>query len=149
MANITKELTISSPLKRVQNAIVSESENRAWWTRGSNVDTKVGGIADYKFDGEKTGFTFRFETIEPDYIKLVCVDNLNNPEWLNTTVEYRLSETSHGTKIDFVHEGWATESEMHGKCTFGWNHFLTSLKAYLETGTGNPAPNEVGVANIQ
>jgi len=51
-------------------------------------------------------------------------------------LNWRLAAASGATVVALEHSGWKdAPPEMVAQ---GWKHFLGSMKAYLETGTGQP-----------
>ena len=62
------------------------------------------------------------------------VDQLNQP-----AADY--------TIVLFRHEGWKEPVEFMYHCSTKWATFLLSLKKLVETGAGDPAPNDVKVSN--
>jgi len=60
-------------------------------------------------------------------------------EWLNTEVEWIVTEAEHKTEITITHKGLTEHLNCYEVCKSGWDYFLlTSLKDYLETGKGSP-----------
>ena len=58
------------------------------------------------------------------------------PEWIGTTIDWRLSRSGGFTIVLFTHEGWAEPVEFLAHCSTKWASYLLSLKALVETGTG-------------
>ena len=68
-------------------------------------------------------------------------------EVIGTHVSFRLSQADEYTIILFKHEGWREPVDFMYHCSTKWATFLMSLKQYVETGKGDPAPNDVLVSN--
>ena len=47
----------------------------------------------------------------------------------------------------FAHTGWREAVPFMNHCSTKWATFLMSLKRYVETGVGEPAPHDVQVSN--
>jgi hypothetical protein len=61
------------------------------------------------------------------------------PDWVGTTPAFTLSRSSAGgCDLEFRHEGLSPQLECYDMCQTGWDQYLPSLRAYLETGTGHP-----------
>jgi hypothetical protein len=61
------------------------------------------------------------------------------PDWVGTTPAFTLSRSSAGgCDLEFRHEGLSPQLECYDMCQAGRDHYLPSLRAYLETGTGHP-----------
>jgi len=43
-----------------------------------------------------------------------------------------------GSERGAHHFGLDPTLDCYGTCSRGWDHYLASLRAYVETGTGNP-----------
>lgn len=60
-------------------------------------------------------------------------------EWRDTTLRFRVTPQEDGqAQLDFVHEGLVRDMDCYDVCEAGWDHFLRSLKSFLETGAGSP-----------
>lgn len=68
------------------------------------------------------------------------------PEWVDTTIDWRLRQDDGHTVVLFAHRGWAEPVEFMHHCSTKWGTFMMSLKQLVETGTGAPSPDDVHVA---
>ena len=68
-------------------------------------------------------------------------------EWVDTRVRFDLSQVDGYTVVRFGHNGWAEPGEFMAHCSTKWATYLMSLKSYVETGTGQPAPVDVQISN--
>jgi hypothetical protein len=69
------------------------------------------------------------------------------PEWLGTKIRFDLKREDDYTVILFRHEGWKEPVEFMYHCSTKWAVFLMSLKSLVETGAGQPSPNDVRISN--
>ena len=60
------------------------------------------------------------------------------PDWTGTRVTWDLNPVDGGTKLLFGHRGFASADGSLPDTSYNWACYLTSLKAYLETGKGSP-----------
>ncbi len=74
-----------------------------------------------------------------------CVDKV--PEWIGTDISFQLSEQDNQTVVLFGHRNWREETEFTSHCSTKWATFLLSLREYVETGKGQPAPHDLRVDN--
>ena len=58
--------------------------------------------------------------------------------WKGTSVTWRLTPVHGGTQVVFTHSGFAEADRRYEITRAWWEHFLGSLKSYLETGKGTP-----------
>jgi uncharacterized protein YndB with AHSA1/START domain len=59
-------------------------------------------------------------------------------EWLGTTMEFDILPAGTGTELRFRHAGMTPQLACWEDCFAGWTHFMASIKAFAETGTGLP-----------
>ena len=69
------------------------------------------------------------------------------PEWIGTTISFELKQEDGFTIVLFRHEGWREPVEFMYHCSTKWAVFLMSLKRLLETGQGEPAPDDVQISD--
>ena len=62
----------------------------------------------------------------------------SGPDWEGTRITWDLTPDDKGTKILFGHRDWTITNGSYASVNYNWGYFLTSLKAYLETGKGTP-----------
>lgn len=56
---------------------------------------------------------------------------------------FSITEDGRGVALDFAHHGWQETDDFYKHCNAKWGFFLAvSLKQYLETGKGQPHPND-------
>ncbi|HEY1405799.1 MAG TPA: SRPBCC domain-containing protein, partial [Spirochaetota bacterium] len=58
-----------------------------------------------------------------------------------------LSTQDNQTIIIFGHRNWREATESTAHCSMKWATFLLSLRAYVETGKGKPAPHDLKIDN--
>lgn len=62
----------------------------------------------------------------------------NKKEWIGTTIVWELQSKVGSTELHLAHIGLTPQVECYTICEGGWHQFIASLKAFLETGSGNP-----------
>lgn len=116
-----------------------------WWTEDTDGDDKVGGVIRFRF-GAAGGFAMKVLDTEPG--ELVRWEVVEGPEeWIGTQVSFELKQEDGFTIVLFSHEGWKEPVEFMNHCSTKWAVFLMSLKKLVETGEGEPAPNDVKISN--
>ena len=60
-------------------------------------------------------------------------------------ITFDLEQDKDQVFINFSHKGWAAQTCLCAHCNTKWAVFLLSLKDYLETGKGQPFPNDVHI----
>ena len=139
MPEILHRVGIAASPDKVYEKLTTLDGNRAWWDSGASGDAKEGG--------ELTFFGHVFKVLEArpnEFVKWKCLRG--SPEWVDTTVEFRLVYKDNQTFVLFTHANWKKPVEFMHHCSTKWATFLvSSLKPLVETGKGRPAPNEVQV----
>jgi hypothetical protein len=59
-------------------------------------------------------------------------------QWAGNSVTWQLTSVHNGTRLVFTHEGVARVDEKYAWTHVWWEHFLASLKSYLQMGKGTP-----------
>jgi uncharacterized protein YndB with AHSA1/START domain len=61
------------------------------------------------------------------------------PDWEGTQPSFTIAQVDGETsELHFHHQGLSTQLECIDMCTRSWNHYMTSLRDYLEAGGGSP-----------
>jgi len=139
MAAIVEELTIEASPESVFNALTQQDKIACWWTDDLSATPEVGSLAEFRFS--QGTFVIQFEVAELVKDKKVYWISRQGPptgHWIGTRVTWQLTPVHNGTQLIFNHDGF-TQADRRYEITRGWwEHFLASLKSYLETGKGNP-----------
>jgi uncharacterized protein YndB with AHSA1/START domain len=130
-----RRLVIEAPNERVFDAIATIDGPRRWWTTKVTGSAAVGGELRFGFAGLEEQMVMRVSISQrPSAVEWSCVEHTRNDEWTGTLLQFGL--TAHGPgecELEFRHTGLSAELVAEG-----WEHFLASLAAYAETGTGTP-----------
>lgn len=117
----------------------------AWWTEDTKGSGDVGGLLEFRF-GEKGGFDMQVVEAVPG--KRVSWRVVGGPEeWIGTTVDWDLRQDGDWTILLFAHRGWREPVEFMHHCSTKWGTYLMSIKSFLETGAGAPAPGDVKICD--
>jgi len=138
MTTIKDEIRIQAPVSRVYEALTRQSGYRGWWNTVAEVPESVGAEARLRFvkDASPVNMTFRIdETRSNERVRWTCTAH-DMPSWVGTTLTWSLEESGDTTLVSFEHAGWKDAAPE--PVVQGWKHFLGSLKAFVETGTGKP-----------
>ncbi|HSH00365.1 MAG TPA: SRPBCC domain-containing protein [candidate division Zixibacteria bacterium] len=138
--NINHKTLIRAPRERVFEALTTADGWNAWFTKGSEIDPRVGGT-----------LTLRWQDWGPDKItdQAVCPITVIDPpqrfafKWRSfdknvyTEVTFELSPHDEGTVIEVTEAGYLdTPKSLRAfmNCSAGWGEALTLLKFWLEQG---------------
>jgi uncharacterized protein YndB with AHSA1/START domain len=136
MFEIKHLLTIDAPIALVYAALTEQEGLAAWWTTETIATPTVGSIASFRF-GDRYHDRMRIEALEPnERVEWVCLEG--DPEWVATTFTFDLEDREGSTVLRFTHGGWREVTDFFANCNFHWGSYMRSLKAYCETGKGQP-----------
>lgn len=140
MTTIRHALTLNASATAVRAAINTGAGVRGWWAKDATVGQGEGSYHELRFDkgGNTVVMKFRVDIDAPDKITWTCTDNAN-PVWPGTSLTWSLSADGDRTNVVFEHAGFTeADSAPYRMTADGWEHFIESLRAYTETGTGQP-----------
>ncbi|HEX6522803.1 MAG TPA: SRPBCC domain-containing protein [Streptosporangiaceae bacterium] len=130
-----RRLVIGAPSERVFDAIATVDGPRHWWTTKVTGSAAAGGELRFGFAGLDEQMVMRVSASQrPSTVEWSCVKHTRANEWTGTLLQFRLLARGPGEcELEFRHSGLPAELVAEG-----WEHFLSSLAAYAETGTGTP-----------
>ena len=135
---IKDEIRIEGSTSAVYDALTRQAGYRGWWNKVGEVAETVGGEAKLRFvkDGQPVNMTFRIDEMKVnERVRWTCVSH-DMPSWIGTSLTWRLAGGDGAVLVTLEHAGWKDAAP--DAVAQGWKHFLASLKAYIETGTGQP-----------
>lgn len=128
----------------VYEALTTVDGLAGWWTDQTTGDPEVGGTLEFRF----IPGGFDMEVVELEPARRVRWQVSDGPdEWIGTHVTFDLSDVDGYTIVLFKHEGWEQPGEFMHHCSTKWASYLLSLKQFVETGTGAPAPRDVMISD--
>lgn len=131
-------IRIEADAAKVYDALSSPAGYRGWWCTNSAIADWEGGrsVLHFKKDGQPVSMTFRVDELSPrSAVRWTCVEN-DAPPWVGTTLSWTLAEAGDSVDVAFEHDGWPEAPPEMVSAT--WEHFAKSLKAFVETGDGQP-----------
>jgi uncharacterized protein YndB with AHSA1/START domain len=143
MPDIRHRVEIMATSQKVYEAVATNEGISAWWTRnGVKGDSAVGAKLSFYFGSPEPAAVMEVTELSPDeVVSWSCVGGAS--EWIGTKLSFALTPKDDGTVVLFTHADWRSPSEFMAHCSARWAHFLLSLKAYTETGTGTPSPEDL------
>ena len=139
-------MTLNASADDVFDALTTLASLGAWWTpvEGSGLP---GGELIFTFGPGSTA-VMRVDAAERGvgvvWTNIACMMD----DWVGTSIHFDLEPTrSGGTELTFRHVGLTPRLECYADCKSGWDHFIpTSLRDYVETGTGHPNGSQADLA---
>lgn len=146
MADILHRVGIkSTSLEKVYKAITTMDGLAGWWTAGTigGGDT-IGNVIEFRFGAG--GFDMEVTNlIAPTFVEWKVVKGPE--EWIGTSISFELKQEGEYVIVLFKHLNWTAPVEFMHHCSTKWAVFLLSLKSLLETGEGNPDPQDIKIDN--
>lgn len=137
MPHLAADITIESPPEAVYEALLREEGLSRWWTADAAVTPEVGAVAVFGFYDRAIVTAFRIEELSrARRIRWHCVDG--PVPYLGSEVVFDLEATPAGTTVHFAHRHLDGDEAFVAHAGQSWKRVLTSLKAYVETGSGTP-----------
>lgn len=148
MADIVHRIGIDAPAPQVYKALATREGLAGWWTEEVTGESAPGGRIDFRFsrpNGDVIGgFVMQVAAHEaPRRVRWNCVEGPD--DWVGTEIDFDLSEKDGHTTVLFGHRKWRETTEWTAHCSTKWATFLLSLRDFVQTGRGQPAPHDVRV----
>lgn len=144
MFDILHRIGVTASPEEVYAALTTVDGLAGWWTQDTTGDGEIGGVLKFRF----VPGGFDMKVLEARPAERVLWEVVDGPaEWLGTRVSFELKQEDGFTIVLFRHEGWREPVEFMYHCSTKWASFLMSLKRMVETGKGEPAPNDVQISN--
>lgn len=150
MVDINHRVGIRAPIAKVYEALATVNGVASWWTKETTGSSVVGGSVDVRFknkSGEEIG-GMKFDVVELEPNKKVHWRFTDGPpEWIGTDVIFDLYQDGEYSIVLFGHRNWREFVEFMAHCSMKWAIFMLSLKNLVETGVGNPSPDDIKIDN--
>ena len=129
-----KTIEIQGPPEALFEALTTTTGLSAWWAAATGSALTGGGIT-FFFPDPLVMHVDRADAAAVEWT-VVSYDVL--PEWPGTRPTFAIRPTDGGSEVQFCHHGLTADLECREMCSRGWDHFLDSLRQYVETGKGAP-----------
>lgn len=144
MEEYRRTFRVQAHASAVLEALTTPAGITAWWTETTGAG-KAGGVLSMTF-GTPDPMTVRVDRAGPASVQWTVLDCPVMADWDGTRPEFVLEQIGGTTEVTFRHHGLSEELECHDVCSRSWDHFMLSLKQYVETGTGMPRGSEADLA---
>jgi uncharacterized protein YndB with AHSA1/START domain len=151
MMDIVHRIGVKAPADKVYAALATIDGLAGWWTQHTTGSSKAGGHVAFRFHtaagDEIGGFGMDVLELAPDH-KVHWQVKDGPAEWVGTDIEFALSQQEGYTIVMFGHRHWRDDGgEFMAHCSTKWATFLLSLRDLVETGQGQPSPNDLKISN--
>jgi uncharacterized protein YndB with AHSA1/START domain len=149
MPDILHHVGVKASVADTYKALTTREGLAGWWTTNTTGESTVGGTLNFRFlvDGNDIG-GFEMKVLELTPASRVLWQVVDGPaEWIGTRISWELKQEDDHAIVLFQHLDWKEPVEFMYHCSTKWGVFLMSLKSLVETGKGDPSPNDVRIGN--
>jgi uncharacterized protein YndB with AHSA1/START domain len=135
-----RRVAFRSAPERVFEAVATLEGIAGWWTPLVGGSPTRGASVQLRFEGLRERIVLRVDGADrPSSVRWTCVEHTGLEEWAGTRMHFEIAARGdQGSELCFRHEGLAPKLECYETCELGWDHFLGSLAAYVDSGRGEP-----------
>jgi uncharacterized protein YndB with AHSA1/START domain len=120
------------------DALTTVSGLAAWWNPATG-SGETGGELRFIMNAPEPLEIHVDEATRPTSVRWSVTDCPFLPDWIGTRPTFTIAPVDASTsELHFHHQGLSEELECIDMCTRSWNHYMTSLRDYLEVGRGSP-----------
>jgi uncharacterized protein YndB with AHSA1/START domain len=143
MAEIRHRIGVDGSATEIYQLLTTDEGLSKWWTTDTSGAAGVGSVIHFRFGDDGP----RFEVIELVPDRLVRWRHYGNmPEaWQGSEILFELQQEDKQTIINFSHYNWRESDEFLAHCSTKWGVFMMSIKSCIETGRGQPYPDDVHI----
>jgi uncharacterized protein YndB with AHSA1/START domain len=143
MAEIRHRVGIRGSAVEIYDLLTTDSGLSRWWTTDTRGAGKVGSIIEFRFGGGGPDFAV-IELIPERLVRWRHSGDIPD-DWKGSEILFELHEDKTQTIVNFSHYNWARSDEFLAHCSTKWGVFMMSLKSCIETGKGQPYPDDVHI----
>jgi uncharacterized protein YndB with AHSA1/START domain len=137
-----KTIRVEAPPDAVFDAVTTAAGLSSWWVPAEGAGD-TGGELRFSMSVPEPVRMHVDEATRPTLVRWTVTDCPVEPEWVGTHPTFTITPLgTDSCELTFRHVGLNDEMECIDMCTNGWNHYLASLRDYVETGHGNPRGSE-------
>jgi uncharacterized protein YndB with AHSA1/START domain len=120
------------------DALTTASGLAEWWNPATGSGA-TGGELRFIMNSPEPLVIRVDEATRPTVVRWTVTDCPFLPDWEGTLPTFTITPVDGDTtELHFHHRGLSQELECIDMCTRSWNHYMTSLRDYLEAGCGSP-----------
>jgi uncharacterized protein YndB with AHSA1/START domain len=120
------------------DALTTTTGLAAWWNPATG-SGQTGGELRFIMNAPEPLVIHVDEAARPISVRWTVTDCPFLPDWIGTTPTFTITRIADDTsELHFHHQGLNEKLECIDMCTRSWNHYMTSLRDYLEVDRGSP-----------
>jgi hypothetical protein len=120
------------------DAVTTVTGLAAWWNPASG-SGEAGGELSFVMNAPEPLVIHVDEATRPTLVRWTVTDCPFLPDWIGTRPTFTIRRIDAATsELHFHHHGLSEDLECIDMCTRSWDHYMSSLRGYLESGCGSP-----------
>ena len=143
MPEINHRVGIKASADKIYQALTTNEGLTTWWTNDITGAGDVGSIIKFRFNGGGPDFSV-IELVPNKTVRRQHSGHVPEP-WQGTEISFQLKFDGEQTFVLFTHANWQESSDFMAHCSTKWAVFLLSLKNAVESGQGQPFPNDIAI----
>jgi uncharacterized protein YndB with AHSA1/START domain len=138
-----KTTQVQAPPDALFDALTTASGLTAWWTPAAG-SGDTGGELQFFMSAPDPLLVRVDEATRPTSVRWTVTECSFEPDWVGTQPTFTITPVEGASsdravsELEFRHHGLTNELDCIEMCTQGWDHYLASLRDYVETGRGSP-----------
>jgi uncharacterized protein YndB with AHSA1/START domain len=121
----------------IYQALTEQSGLASWFTPTTTAEPKPGSIAEFHFDRQDRPIRVEITQLEPyRKVQWKVLQGLSGWEGETGVMTWQLTAMEWGVLVRLSHSGWSTTEGPFASVSYKLACYMTSLKKYIETGTG-------------
>ena len=146
MTDYQTTIRVQASPDALYDAVTTPAGLSAWWTRAEGTGD-AGGDLQFFMSAPEPLHVHVDSATRPGSVRWTVTECAFEPEWVGTHPTFTITRVGDDTaELGFTHVGLNEALECIDMCTRGWDHYMASLCAYVETGRGNPRGSEADLA---
>jgi uncharacterized protein YndB with AHSA1/START domain len=143
MFEIRHRVGISGSAEDIYHQLTTDEGLSKWWTTDTRGAGGPGSVIAFRFDGDGPDF----EVVELIANRKVVWRHSGEmpPAWKGSEISFELVPAKKQTYVNFRHYNWARTDDFLAHCSTKWGVFMLSLKSSIETGRGQPFPDDIHI----
>ena len=138
LADYQTTIRVKASADALFDALTTVTGLAAWWNPATG-SGETGGELRFIMNAPEPLVIHVDEAIRPTSVRWTVTDCPFLPDWIGTRPTFTITPVDGDTsELHFHHQGLSEELECIDMCTRSWNHYMTSLRDYLEGGCGSP-----------
>ncbi len=143
MAEIKHRVGIKGSTEQIYSLLTTDTGLSRWWTSDTRGAGDVGSVIHFRFGQAEV----KFEVIDLIPERLVGWRHSGDmpSDWKGSKISFELEQQDNQTILLFSHYDWQNSDPFLAHCCTKWGVFMMSIKTCIETGVGNPYPDDVAI----